>query len=202
MNISAKLVRLSLAATTAVLLSAPFASAATIDFTGLSGSNGDSFTTFTESGFKVTSTVGDFDKAISAPGFIGDPLPSIYQTTSFGTVTVTKIGGGIFDFTSVDLANFTRDRYDYLIVGFLGATQKFSTSGSIAGPARTFHTYGTGFSADDINSLTISLDGEEGSANIDNIVLKASATPEPSSLLLLATGLTGLGSFARRRFAQ
>ena len=45
------------------------------------------------------------------------------------------------------------------------------------------------------------LDGNVGTADVSLFSLGATATPEPSSLVLLATGVCGLGTFLRRKIA-
>jgi hypothetical protein len=45
------------------------------------------------------------------------------------------------------------------------------------------------------------LDGNVGTADVSLFTLGAVATPEPSSLVLLGTGVCGLATFLRRKIA-
>ena len=51
------------------------ASATTITFNGLAGANGDPFTTYTESGFTVSPTLGTWFQGQA----FGNPVPSIFS---------------------------------------------------------------------------------------------------------------------------
>ena len=175
--------------------------ASTIDFSTTNGtfsptshpSNGSSFSSYTESGFTVKSYSGSVSIDTS-----GGSAPYLYATD--GAISVKATNGGDFMFTGVDLSE-SEPTEDYTITGFLNGLQVFTTSGALTS---SWVLDGTGFSADAINSLVIAVNQDCYTwGNIDNIGVIAgdpsSPVPEPGSLLLLATGLTGVAGLIRRR---
>jgi hypothetical protein len=176
------------------------ASATTITFSGLNGANGDPFTTYTESGFTVSPTLGSWFQG----QVFGNPVPSIVAGPIFGgpandAVTVTE-GGQRFTFSQLDLATANANT-NYNFTGTLLGAPVFSVN-DVVSPPQVFNTVLSGVSGDVIDSLVITANIQAGgsSTNIDNIVLTpVAATPEPTTLGLLATGVGLLGLLRRRR---
>ncbi len=116
-------------------------------------------------------------------------------------ITMTKTGGGAFDFSSFLAAvdNPSAGSPGTLVLGgtyFLGGTVSSSvTIGS------SFASYSvTGFNG--LSSLSFTNSNGDAGLGIDNLDLgPSSAVPEPSSVLLLASGLLGVGAVARRKKA-
>ena len=178
------------------------ASAATITFAALPGDNGDNFTTYSEAGFQVSNTAGQFQVA----KIFGNPTPSIFTERAvdggalrISTVTVTRIGGGAFTFGGFDLASNNGNTF-YSIIGRLAGDVVLNQSARQIGAGFGFNTILSGLGTA-IDSLSISLTAAGTSANIDNIQVTASgpvSVPEPASIALLLTGLLGLGAALRR----
>ena len=190
--------RLSLVVAVAAMLSASLAGRAdtTITFSGLPSSGFPPVTTYSEGGFTVTDTVGQF---FDGDAF-GDPTPDLYMFEGTAGITVTANGGGNFSFTDVDFAN-EANTATYTITGLLNGVNVFSTTGSVAG-SFTFASYGSGHNGT-INALEISLESDSGEADLDNISLGVAPAPvpEPSSFLLFGTSLFGVAGALRKRFA-
>jgi hypothetical protein len=190
--------RFTLAAALFAAVSPLSALAVTIDFTGLAGANNSSFTTFGESNYSVNVTAGTFDVSTT----LGDPGLSIYAHS--GTITITRpdppAPSNLFDFTGVDLDTITGAAGTYTITGLLNGVQQFTTTGT-AGTGG-FVLDGTGESGFALDTLTIAFSGGNSDTHVDldNIGVEGKAiTPEPSSLVLLGSGLAGLGGVIRRR---
>lgn len=177
----------------ALTLMSSNASAAVITFDGLTGATADPLSAYTEDGFTVTPTLGEWKEA----HVFGNPLPSIYVSelgpdTPFGNLQITA-GGGLFVFNSLDLQAFNSG-VGYEIRGSRGGTVLFSVPNSQA-PSPGFQTL-TGGGSLTIDTLTFDISGGPGSFNVDNINL--TAVPEPSAYLMLLAGL-GMLPLVRRK---
>jgi hypothetical protein len=174
------------------------ASATTITFSGLVGANGAPFATYTESGFSVSPTLGQWFEG----HLFGNPVPSIFAGPLSGgpsndAVTVTE-GGQRFTFSQLDLATANANT-NYTFTGTLLGALVFNVN-DIVSPPQVFNTVLSGVSADVIDSLVITANIQAGgtSTNIDNIVVSA-VVPEPMTLGMLAVSLLGMGAFRRFR---
>ncbi len=119
-----------------------------------------------------------------------------------GSTTITKDGGGLFDFTSIDFA-------DVLNVGFAqelqlswifdgGATgSSVFTLDSLAG----LQTYSNALVGLTSFMITPTLTGFFSGVQIDNVVLSGSVSdvPLPAGMILLLSGLVSLGAVGRQR---
>jgi hypothetical protein len=178
------------------------ASATTITFSGLTGANGAPVATYTEGGFTVATTLGEFFQGQA----FGNPIPSLFAGPAQGgpandTLDVTKTGGGSFSFASVDLAA-NNGNVNFTFTGSLGGIQQYVFSGVEPGRPPGPFGFDTIINPDAgiaIDDAMIALDVLGTTGNIDNIIVNPVATPEPAGILLLGGALIGLGAWCRRK---
>ena len=186
-----------------LLTAAGSANAQTITFGTLPGSNGDFFAgSYSEAGYDVSLLSGTICVAKS----FGNPVPDFFGGLTCGsasvapvTLSVTKSGGGLFQFVGADLAS-NNGSSNYTFAGYVATVSQYSAGGVVA--TGGFNTRAGSAPGTSIDELRIVLSTNNASSyNIDNIQLSMSAAtvvPEPASFLLLAAGLAGLG-YARRK---
>lgn len=166
--------------------------AATIDFSGLPGSNGSAFNgPYVEDGFSVTRVGGQ----VFEGHIFGNPAPSLVVGNVFdggtnGDISVT-FGGSTFALESFDF--YTQNGTGgYSVFGSLNGAPVFSLAATHSPQGPWFQIAGN---AGVIDTLLFRLESFGTSVNLDNIVLNAAPVPGP----LVGAGLPGLalafGSF-------
>ena len=174
--------------------------------TGTSLLRGTPASPYTESGFQIASPIQTFSWCPSSPNFGAWAL----AVNGFGgTATLSAVDNSPFSISSIDLASIFAGAatpgpltFTGHVVGGGVVTQTFNVAFGGAPPLFSTFTFSPAFSS--LVSLDLAPNGHSDLTGtpyqFSNIRLNAtSVAPEPATLLLVGSGLFGMGLVATRR---
>jgi hypothetical protein len=161
----------------------------------------------------IWTPTGDVGWNVASAADYASYFGNTYATTNFAfngngsqgqaanPLTITLAGGGSFDFFGADFSTFAFSNGWALISSKTITVEGFSGDGPAVYSAthnlspNSFTTFNDNFL--NIDRLVISNDGGNTNWIMDNLTY--SPVPEPTSFILLGTGLSGLAFFSRRK---